>query len=196
MATLKDYLISGKFTGDISINGFNMSLKDMLISAKLSGGGGGGGALYPLTDGTYTSETGKVTVTISNGNHVRVDFSSSVGGNYFINLTEGLMGSAPADVINNRPQWFNIPSDVQCVLSFTNVTNVGLSWQSNFRLAGATTSGSFGTTQTTGSSDQIVTKTLSNTESVSCLFLYLSSMSEGDYLEFDVSFTCDGTQYI
>ena len=40
MATLKDYLISGKFTGDISINGFNMSLKDMLISAKLSGGGG------------------------------------------------------------------------------------------------------------------------------------------------------------
>ena len=39
MATLKDYLISGKFTGDISVNGFNMSLKDMLISAKLSGGG-------------------------------------------------------------------------------------------------------------------------------------------------------------
>lgn len=39
MATLKDYLISGKFTGDISVNGFHMSLKDMLISAKLSGGG-------------------------------------------------------------------------------------------------------------------------------------------------------------
>lgn len=39
MTTLKDYLISGKFTGDISVNGFNMSLKDMLISAKLSGGG-------------------------------------------------------------------------------------------------------------------------------------------------------------
>lgn len=38
MATLKDYLISGKFTGDISVNGFHMSLKDMLISAKLSGG--------------------------------------------------------------------------------------------------------------------------------------------------------------
>jgi hypothetical protein len=38
MATLKDYLISGKFTGDIFVNGFHMSLKDMLISAKLSGG--------------------------------------------------------------------------------------------------------------------------------------------------------------
>ena len=106
------------------------------------------------------------------------------------------MGSAPADVINNRPQWFSVPSGEECVLSFTNVTNAGLSWQSNFRLAGATTSGSFGTTQTTGSSDQIVTKTLGSTESESCLFLYLSSMGAGDYIEFDVGFTVGGTQYI
>lgn len=38
MATLKDYLISGKFNGEVSINGMKMTLKDMLISAKLSGG--------------------------------------------------------------------------------------------------------------------------------------------------------------
>lgn len=46
MATLKDYLISGKFNGEVSINGMKMTLKDMLISAKLSGDGGGGGHDY------------------------------------------------------------------------------------------------------------------------------------------------------
>lgn len=189
-----DYTLSGTLTEGTSTIIVSYSGKtdtfDVTVTASEPS------ALYSLTNGTYSSESGVVTVTISNGNHVRIDFASKVSSNYFINLKDGRMGAGTAGVIDNQPQWFEIPSGVECVLSITNITNSGITRQFNFRKANANSSGSFGVASSSGSTDQSVTNTLATAESVSCLFAYITGNSAGSYIEFDVSFTVGGTKYI
>lgn len=186
-----DYTLSGTLTEGTSTITVSYGGKTDTFTVTVSEPG----ALYPLTDGTYATGTGSATCTITNGNHVRIDLVQTIGGNLFINLKDGGMDTS-ATPINNKPEWFSIPNNVESILSITNITNNGLTWQSNFRKANTTSSGSFGTESSSGSTDQIVTKTLLTAESVSCLFIYLSGLSAGDYIEFDVSFTVGGTKYI
>lgn len=155
------------------------------------------GALYPLTDGTFALNSGSVT--ISNGNHIKIEYPNAVSqSNLFINFKDQLYATIATHVLNNRSEWFVIPSGKEVIFDISNVTNdTGLTWQMNFRKSNSTTSASFGTGNLT-TSGTTVTNTLSEDESVSCLFLYTTSksISAGTALEFDVSLTVDGVRYI
>lgn len=189
--TVTTYTLSGTLTEGTSTITVAYGGKTTTFDVTVSGDR----ALYPLTNGTYQSSSGKVILTITNNNHVRVEWTDSVSGNLFINLTSGDI-SASNSGINNQPEWFTIPSGVESILTLSNLTNNGVNFQSNFKIANSTASGSFTTGIISSSSDVTITNTLASAESVSCLFMYVTGMSANEYVEFDVGFTVGGTQYI
>lgn len=188
-----DYTLSGTLTVGTSTITVSYGGKTTTFTVTVSEQG----ALYPLTDGTFALDSGSVT--ISNGNHIKIEYPEAVSqSNLFINFKDQLYASVATYVLNNRSEWFVIPSGKEVIFDISNVTNdTGLTWQMNFRKSNATTSASFGTDNLT-TSGTTVTNTLSADESVSCLFLYTTSksISAGTALEFDVSLTVDGVSYI
>lgn len=80
--TLKDVLISGKFTGNVTIGGAHMSLKDMLIAAKLYGGS----SPVPVANKYITSDT-ETTITLPFGPQptykITFDLYEGTGGENF-----------------------------------------------------------------------------------------------------------------
>lgn len=155
--------------------------------------GGSQQALYPLTDGTYAYEN--VTVEISNGNHVKLTYGSTLDSNHrYINLYKGTAGKDSS--INSLPEWFVIPAGELAVLKLTNIVNTAdRTCALNFRKANASTSGSFSTGDVALGNDITISKTLSTAFSTSCLFLFTNQNKAGT-VEFDVSFVVDGVRYI
>lgn len=158
------------------------------------------GALYPLENGTWDSEATNPVyrITVSNGNHVKFESLRGVSQQSFANLHDGGLSNS-ATIINNLSELFVIPANAEATLTISNVVNSNsVSFNCNFRKANASTSGSFGIGDGAHLSGEIVTKTLSADESVSCAFFYhpQAIATVGSVIEFDMSFTVNGVKYI
>lgn len=196
MATLKDYLISGKFTGDISVNGFNMSLKDMLISAKLSGGGTPPEPtpLYPLPDMPATSKSG-FTASFTAPTTV---WAKTTSNSRRITFTgRGLIDTGAYDV-----PWFDVKEGDVCTFKIKNIVhNAPSGYNENF----------FGISIVNSSVAEIAkipdayitggekmadiesSVTIASTTSIYALKLYVYRPSE---ISFDVEIYINGERYL
>ena len=117
MATLKDYLISGKFNGEVSINGMKMTLKDMLISAKLSGGGEPPepGPLYPLPNMGPTQFPSSLCEFIAPN---RVSWETNANSRTMYFNADGVM-----DTSNTNYPWFSLASGDAYTIKLKNIVH-------------------------------------------------------------------------
>ena len=96
----------------------------------------------------------------------------------------------------NRATVFAIPSGATCVLTYSNVVNTSnLRWNANFKQANSNTSLSYGIGDSEHLNGETVTVTHTNAVDIGTLFVYVANMTVGTVLEFDVSFTVNGTRY-
>lgn len=158
---------------------------------------------YPLWTGITLFQGAIPTrMDISNGNHVKIVTGSRPQCAKGYNFTTGDMYSS-IEELDNLPLWFSIPANVPASFVIENIVNnegegTGIPFATNFRKALDTTSLSF-SSGTGGHYDGVsITKTLTEQEDASCLFLWADDIgySHSKTLEFDVSFTVGNTRYI
>lgn len=194
----------GQTLGTVSNTTKKLTTKGMYCEDDIEitdSGGGGSSLLYPLEyasprgDGLAIRAYNNVRYSCINS-HIRFENTgSTLPSSQFINLTDVLQATS-GTIINNLAEWFEIPVGT-AVLSVSNVTNASnLSWNMNFRQAGASTSLGFGMGDNTHLSGETVSVNVTSAQSVGCLFIYIgSAIPKNGVLEFDISFTVNGVRY-
>jgi hypothetical protein len=168
---------------------------------------------YSLESGTHTFSTTGETITVSNGNHIKLDYASA--NNTYgttINISDLLKNGSSAlqadnaSAINNLSDvMFTIPANAEVAWTIENIT----------KTKGETTTGDKGqllvgirkTEESTGAitgvgyvksaADRLsVTETITVETDCSCVFLYLERTRSNISVEFDVLLTVNGARWI
>lgn len=152
----------------------------------------GGGETLPYPAGSFHGDAA-IHVTCKYG-HLKVECLTARQSTYI--RLYGLSVNTTINESNNRPTVFTIPSGATCVLTYSNVVNSSnLQWNANFKQANSTSSLSYGIGNGTHLSGETVTVTQTNAVDIGTLFVYVANMAVGNVLEFDLSFTVNGTRY-
>ena len=205
-----DYTLSGTLTEGTSTITVAYGGKTATFDVAVTHNGG----IYPLDSGTYTfSGNYGQTITISNGNHVRVQMPTAFGTNgCLINLSDltknGSDASNNSSAINNLSDvLFTIPSNASVTLSMENVTKTKTeviyteSGTGQFIITLRKTGTNTGVlSQTVGyrftdSDNMSQTDTITSNTNVSCLVMYIQRGKVVD-VEFDVVLTVNGERWI
>jgi len=153
--------------------------------------GGGDSPMYeltfPRTEMTYISYKYEI-----RKSHVKITRVTDQESSLVVNLTD-----LPPISDKNREEWFEIPTGT-AVLKISNVVNPSnIEWAANFRLANSSTSAQFSTGNSTHTSGETVTVSVTTPVSIGCFFIYIADTpTVGAVLEFDVEFSVNGTRYI
>lgn len=199
-AVVTNYTLSGTLTEGTSIITVTYGGKTDTFSVTVTAD-----ALYPLAYDSYTikatNNLGTITVSKGAKTHVKIEFPNAVtlNGGSFTNLTSKLSGTSASDILNNKPLWFTIPSGVLCELKLENPINTtGKNFAMNFRKALGTTSLSWGLADGQHTTGETISQTLQTAEDASCLFIYMQTNTQipaNSKIEFDITFTVNGTRY-
>lgn len=159
--------------------------------------------MHPLTNGTKTIK--ETTLTVSNGNHVRIEASDNLLGKMNVKYdcsfpqNTSLEDGAESESLNTV--WFEIPAGAEVVYEVSNVNITGQYDMivSAIRKVGAPENiiGSMRLWEKgTGATDNTTIRgTVSSDTSASYLLLY-AELYAGSSAEFDVSITVDGVRYV
>ena len=188
--TVKGVLLTNLTAGNIKkdvVVKVGDSTDDDCVTSVTGAYEGGGGTQYPYILGGYykgsawTAETLYNHVTISaTGSNIS---SSGIGLRNFTNLS--------------CPTWFTINAGDSYEIKITNVVNTsGANWAVNAKRANSTTSLSYGTGNGTHISGETISGTQVSTENIGCFFVYITSMSNGNTLEFDIEVKINGTRIL
>lgn len=161
-------------------------------------------SLYPLKNGTKAFSNGTV-VTVTNGNHVKIEFGSRVEA-MFINLSDVGSNTDTAnnsDNINNQPAFFSVKAEDTIETTLRNIvlSRSSISIDFNYRIAMYTGSlfDAIKVNYDSASTGEIVdTKLAGSNNDIGCFFCYFHGnyVESTDYIEFDVSMTVNGVKYI
>lgn len=172
------------------------------LGAEVDNGGNESGALYPLTNGTI--EVDGFTLTVSNGNHVRVQ--SQVSDQSY-EVTARLDCSFPQNTQPNYAEsaslhttWFEVPAGAEVVYEVSNVVLTGGNGLiiTALRTVGETktVNGALHLSYKAGATeDTTLRATVDKNTAASYLMLYAQIPTNAS-VEFDVSITVDGVRYV
>lgn len=153
---------------------------------------------YAMVNGTHTFDEG-TTVTVTNGNHVSIAINSTAasGGSSIVlsDITKNNQSFNISNAYNPPETWFALRAGDEVIVSY-----------GNFEYNSSATGTALGFKETgMSSSVSELSLTYPNTSKtagiskdveVGNLFIYLSGVSAGDTMEFDVSVTVNGVKYV
>lgn len=144
-------------------------------------------ALYPLYSGTDIVE--RTTVTVTSGNHIKVE---GIGTS---TAMPAISGTDILSWIDDADTWFTIPKGATVEMRFYNISKTnGVSLAGNMR--SISNNGVFGTTDTGDDGSIIRTATMAAETNVKFLYLSISSSAADSTLEFDVELLVNGEKWI
>lgn len=154
----------------------------------------GSGALYPLINGSHSFSNG-CTITVTNGNHVKILNPHTSGGSGLINIsdvTENTNTEQSITNLQNIPIKFTIPGGATAVFVIYNLVTPS-NKVTSFNAYGVSTTLdiAIGDVKESG----LATKTYSEDTDVACLFVAITQTSMQS-LSFDVAFFVDGVRYV
>lgn len=208
--TITNYTLSGTLTEGTSTIVVSYSEKTTTFNVVVSHLA----MLYPLTSGSYTFSTTGETVTVSNGNHIKIDYGTAdnTGSGSIINISN-LMNNGLSSLLNDNKNavnnlsdiMFTIPANASVVLTMENVT------KTKAEITDSSSGQFIVSLRKTATSTALMTsvgyppnmdRRLSSTETItdetncSCVFLYMLSTKENVSVEFDLLLTVNGVRWI
>lgn len=153
-------------------------------------------ALYPLASGSHTFSDG-TTLTVSNGNRVRIIFGADVLNASIVlsNMKENGSELINSNALNPQNTWFVLKQNDDIKVKYTDYRfntssdNIAI----GFKKKGTPDSVSgLSATYPTVSIDE----TMIENVNIGNMFMYVTNVKAGDTLEFNVSVTVNGTKYV
>lgn len=177
-------------------------------------------ALHPLINGTHTFTNTGDTITITNGNHIRLDSASALSDvdGFLINISDITKNSASSSEANDNGSainnlsttWATIPSGANVEMKINNITKTRAELLDASRIDADARSlvvgGRLkGTSQGIGTSVGYATSrvdrmysafTASEAMDISCLFIYCAGVGSNKTVEFDLSIKVNGEKFV
>ena len=215
-ATVSDYTLSGTLMAGTSIITVSYGGKNTTFSVLCES------ILYPLANGSFTfSGNYNQKITISNGRHIKVEYpiGDSFKNGSIINLSSlsnngstSIVDRNASAVDNLSSVLFTIPANSNVELAIENLNHTrsemlsptgGTTNASQFLLSLRKTgtsssfiSGGVGFHAFETDDKMIITGTIGDQTSISCLFLYEQRVLSGVTVEFDISLKVNGVKWI
>lgn len=203
-----DYTLSGTLASGTSTITVSYEEKTTTFTVAVTA------TLYPLESGSYTFATSKETITVSNGNHLKVEYPSTYSGTGNItNITDlsknGANSASNTAAVNNLTNTlFEIPSGASVVFSIENITKSreevvddstsSTQFAIGSRRTGTSTSAFSNTIGyiNDGTNRLSINEIVDSAINLSCLMLYTQRLHKPLTVEFDLSLIVNGVKWI